>query len=392
MNCQSIINIKRWIRLTLVTLVGLLVFSLSMMDVALSAEIQAPIPIAIREEIDLRTGKGVALEYDPLAPRLLSIEGATVSNDITYSTLPGFRPLRLDLYRDTGVNYPRPLVVFVHGGSWTVGQKRGNGYFSNFPNVLAYLAKSGYVVASLEYRLSGEAPFPAAIKDVKAAVRFLRGNAPQFGIDPQKVALWGASAGANLTSLASFSCGEPLFKPEDPNKLYTKMDDCVQAFVGWYGPYDLIPLFGDPAAFSDLEDPTDPQIIGIKAFLKCTDDGVCPHNILKAASPVTYVDQHDPPMLLIHGTADTAVPYEQSTILEAKVKEVHGEDWKDWVELLLIEDVDHDFRGTQSCVTHLASMKALLATFTFLDKHFLSIPPEAHRWFINEKEPCPAEM
>ncbi len=384
---------KRWIRLTLVTLVGLLVFSLSMTDIALSAEIQVPNPLALSEEIDFRTGDSVQSDRDPPPPRLVSIEGVTVSSDITYSTLPGFRPLRLDLYRDTSVNYARPLVVFVHGGGWTVGQKRGTSAFLDFPGMLAYLAKSGYVVASLEYRLSGEAPFPAAIKDIKAAVRFLRGNAPQFGIDQQKVALWGGSAGANLTSLASLSCGEPLFKPEDPKGLYGDVDDCVQAFVGWYGPYDLIPLFGDPAAFHPpYADPEDPETLGAIAFFRCTDQGDCSDEILKAASPVTYVDQHDPPMLLIHGTADKLVPYEQSEALEAKVKKVHGEDWKDWVELLPIKYVDHGFSGTESCVTHLALMKALSATFTFLDKHLLSSPPSANRWFVDEQKPCVVEI
>ncbi|MFB2977376.1 alpha/beta hydrolase fold domain-containing protein [Microseira sp. BLCC-F43] len=99
--------------------------------------------------------------------------------------------------------------------------------------MLAALAKSGYVVASLEYGLSGENPFPAAIKDVNEAIRFLRANADKFGIDPNRVALWGASAGANLASLASVSCDIGLFKPEDPNGI-KNVDDCVEGFVGWY--------------------------------------------------------------------------------------------------------------------------------------------------------------
>ena len=124
----------------MVMVVGFLVFSLSVPGVALSAEINLPM------------GINVPLEYDPLPDRVVELKDATVFADITYSTLPGYRPLRLDLYRDKSATYPRPLVVFVHGGGWTNGQKRGNAGFTDFPGMLAYLAKSGYVVASLEYR------------------------------------------------------------------------------------------------------------------------------------------------------------------------------------------------------------------------------------------------
>ncbi len=103
----------------------------------------------------------------------------------------------------------RPLVVFVHGGGWWTANQRAASAFLDFPAVLANLAQRGYVVASIEYRLSGEAPFPAQLLDLQEAVRFLRANAARFGIDPAKVALWGMSAGAQLAALDAVTCGAP---------------------------------------------------------------------------------------------------------------------------------------------------------------------------------------
>ena len=103
--------------------------------------------------------------------------------DVTYATLPGFRPLTLDLYTPRPSDTPRPLVVFVHGGSWDSGDSRHAAPFPDFPRALATLAAQGYVVASVNYRLSQEARYPAAVQDVKAAIRWLRGRAQDFNID-----------------------------------------------------------------------------------------------------------------------------------------------------------------------------------------------------------------
>src|SRR5579859_1700208 len=129
--------------------------------------------------------------------------------DLVYANIPGFRPLHLDLYRPGPARTPapRPFVVYVHGGGWMTGHTRQSGAFSNWPEVLASLAARGYVVASVEYRLSGEARFPAAIQDVKAAIRWLRAHAAEYGIDKQHGLIWGASAGGKLASLTDTSCG-----------------------------------------------------------------------------------------------------------------------------------------------------------------------------------------
>jgi acetyl esterase/lipase len=127
--------------------------------------------------------------------------GVTARPDVVYWTPPGgFQPQTLDLYRPAGEG-PHPLVIYVHGGGWVGGTARNAGTFENFPGVLADLASRGYVVASVNYRLAGEARFPGAIQDVKAAVRYLRANAASLGVDPDKVLIWGSSAGGQLAGL-----------------------------------------------------------------------------------------------------------------------------------------------------------------------------------------------
>src|SRR4030095_8698842 len=145
--------------------------------------------------------------------------GADVESppELGFSGPPGFRPLRLDLYRprnSRGVAGGLPLVLYVHGGGWQAGHTRHAGAFANWPGVLARLAARGYVVASVEYRLSGEARFPAAIQDVKTAIRWLRSKSTQFGIDPTRAVIWGGSAGGQLAALTATSCNVAALAPD----------------------------------------------------------------------------------------------------------------------------------------------------------------------------------
>ncbi len=134
-------------------------------------------------------------------------DGVTGLADVTYSVLPGFRPLVLDLYLPSSTT-AQPLILFVHGGGWVGGNTRHSGALADFPRALAQLAAEGFVVASVEYRLVGEAAFPAPLQDVRAALRYLRDNAAKYRIDGSKVAVWGGSAGGQLAALAAVSCGD----------------------------------------------------------------------------------------------------------------------------------------------------------------------------------------
>lgn len=291
---------------------------------------------------------------DMLPTPTIKLGKVKVTPDIAYSTLPSYRPMLLDLYRPAGKG-AHPLVIYVHGGSWTTGSKRTTGHFTDFPGVLTSLARHGFVVASVDYRLSGEAPFPAALQDVKAAIRFLRAHAGSYGIDPNRVAIWGASAGAHLGAMAAFTGEEMEFDP--PGMENAEQPESVQAFVGWYGPYELSSMFQQATAPGSPIDASGPM-----RFFGCTPEG-CPPGVFAKSSPISYVDAGDPPTLLIHGTSDTTVPADQSRQLAKRLKAAGVN-----AELTLINGVSHDWTGENEQATAAASRQALNKTFDWLEK------------------------
>jgi acetyl esterase/lipase len=294
---------------------------------------------------------------DPLPEREIRWgDGSTVMTDVVYSTIPGYRPLHLDLYRRSADETPRPLVVFVHGGGWWAGNQRAASAFLDFPAVLANLAHRGYVVASIEYRLSGEASFPAQLRDLQQAVRFLRANASHFGIDPGKVALWGVSAGAQLAALDAVTCGTPSGDSRD--RMPAGESDCVQGFVGWFGPYDL------DAHVRETRNDT-----SVRALLHCGADACAPA-ALAEASPIHFVDGKDPPVLLIHGKEDRQVLSAQSKVFAERLRKAGVP-----AELLLVPGVGHGFIGTTPAATRDASRQALSATFDFFDRLLSAASP-----------------
>ena len=143
----------------------------------------------------------------------IAFPGGVTMTQMVYRTLPGFRPLTVDVYQTNEKSFPRSGLIFVHGGNWVGGDPRHNGTFGDWPGLLASLAARGYVVASVDYRLSGEAHFPAALQDVKSAISWLRGHGDEFNLDQTRVAIWGASAGGQLASLAGVSCGVAALEP-----------------------------------------------------------------------------------------------------------------------------------------------------------------------------------
>ena len=301
-----------------------------------------------------------AVTSDALPPASIRLGKVTVTPDITYSTVPGYRPMLLDLYRPAGKD-ARPLVIFLHGGSWTTGSKRASGHFADFPAVLASLAERGFVVASVEYRLSGEARFPAALNDIKAAIRFLRANAAKYGIDPNRVAVWGASAGAHLAAMTAFTGDDLDFS--QPGIEHAEQSDRAQAFVGWYGPYDMSAvLLQSTATPSPADAAVAIDVPGPSRFFGCRADG-CPPGVIEQASPINFVDKNDPPTLLIHGSADTAVPASHSKALEERLKAAGVRS-----KLVIIDGVNHEWSGQELQTTAKASRKAIAETFDWLEK------------------------
>jgi acetyl esterase/lipase len=211
-----------------------------------------------------------------------------------------------DLYKPRAATQPLALVVWAHGGGWRSGSKEN-------VNQALRLVCRGYAVASIDYRLSGEATLPSQAHDVKAAVRHLRANAAALGIDPERIALFGSSAGGHLVSLAGTSDGVAAL--EDLRLGNATTSSRVQAVVDWYGPTDFTRmdaqarLQGCPASNHGAADSAESQVLG------CTVNDPACAEAARRANPATYADAGDPPFLIMHGTQDCVVPRAQSTLL-----------------------------------------------------------------------------
>ena len=222
----------------------------------------------------------------------------TLETDIPYGTGSG-RDLLLDVLRpDVPMAPPRPAVIWVHGGGWRGGSREPN------PNPL--LARRGFVTASIGYRLSDEAIFPAQIHDVKAAIRFLRHNANHWGIDPERIGIWGHSAGGHLAALMAVSAGLPALEGEggcadesSEVQAAAPMSPTTDFLVDWYRESGL-PVHEDGlSAIAELLDglDLDDPVIRDRAAL---------------ASPVAMVTAEAAPMLIVHGSDDDLVPIRQA--------------------------------------------------------------------------------
>lgn len=308
------------------------------------------------------------------ASKIAFADGVTGYPDLTYQTLPGYRPLKLDLFLPPerfAKMGPRPLVIYVHGGGWMGGGPRRSAAYQDWPKVLASLSAKGYVVASLAYRFSGEAPFPAAIQDVKAGIRWLRARAATYHIDPSRAAIWGQSAGGHLAALAGASCGVAALAPgarivpkaanvetvASTTAGAEEASDCVQAVVGWFGIYD----FASMPRRSSPPPGMPPGPSAEDLFLGCP-DGSCTLAQKQFASPITYVDRSDPPFLLMHGSDDRTVPAAQTDLFEAALR-AKGVP----VRKIIIPAVDHSWIGQTPEVTRTTSKYALRTAIDFID-------------------------
>jgi len=220
----------------------------------------------------------------------------TKTADILYGD-PTVTAERLDIYQPKQTTGNLPLVVWIHGGGWEAGNK------SDCPGML--FAEHGFVVASVEYRFSKAAVFPAQIYDCKAAVRYLRAHAADYHIDPTRIGVWGGSAGGHLVALLGTSIGNTALEGTVGDNV--KTSSAVEAVCDWYGPSDFI-------SFVD-QIPTD-KIDFYNNHSSVTHlfggDVSLHKDLAKEASPVTYVTRTAPPFLIMHGTADNVVPIAQS--------------------------------------------------------------------------------
>lgn len=238
--------------------------------------------------------------------------------DLAYGEVPGFRPLELDLYRPD-VASPVPVIVHVYGGGWRRGSRRhplprlGADFYQR-------LAGQGFAVAAVDYRLSGEAGYPAALEDVRAAVGWVRKQAADYGLDAGRVFLWGDSAGGHLALMTALTGAD------------------VQGVVAWFPVTDLAGLAAGVAAAGGVPDPGPESREALFLGAPATDVP----DLAREASPVVHASAAAPPVLLLHGAADDLVPPAQSIRLAGALTAAGAT-----VELELVPGATHFWNGAE---------------------------------------------
>lgn len=223
--------------------------------------------------------------------------------DLEYATVDD-RTLMLDLYlpqQSSGevLDQEIPLIVWVHGGAWRAGSRK------NVP--IADLVNQGFAIASVDYRLSSQAPFPAQVHDIKGAVRWLRNGSATYGFDPEQVVIAGASAGGHLASLVGVTGGVANLEGSVGN--HPELSSAVAAIVSFYGASNLETILDQSTPHG-----LNVRIPALQLLLRAQPDQN--PEIAKQASPVSHVDGDDPPLLLIHGDQDPQMPINQSHELQ----------------------------------------------------------------------------
>ncbi len=212
--------------------------------------------------------------------------------DITYKNIDD-NNLQLDIYKQKGLEGPAPAMIFVHGGSWKKGKRQ-----DYLPYLIDY-AKKGYVTITVSYRLSPVAKFPAAAQDVNCGIKWVKEHAMEYGIDPERIALVGGSAGGHLSLLLGYGGDEPVFNQDCE---LSSVSSKVKVVVDFYGPVDMT----TPYAISTEQ---------VQGFLGTTYDKN--PEVYELASPSTFITPDDPPTLIFQGTIDSLVPVSQSDSLDS---------------------------------------------------------------------------
>lgn len=240
-----------------------------------------------------------------------------VIRDLPFAADMGYRPLSLDLHLPDESSTSMPVIVELHGGGWLRGTRREFTPLLSDHESFERITAAGFAVVAADYRLSGEARFPAQLDDVRRALDWVAGPGVDHGLDPDRLVLWGGSAGGTLAALVALEPGAP-----------------VRGVIDWYGPSDL----------QAMEAHT--RVLGVDAPGESREDrwlGGWVEELpdaARAASPVNHVHAAAPPFHLAHGDADDAVPLAQSDALAVALRAAGVE-----VELLIEPGAGHFWRG-----------------------------------------------
>lgn len=220
----------------------------------------------------------------------LAIPGAVLTRNIYYGHSDPKQ--NFDLYKPAGVAGKPALVIWIHGGGWWTGGKKNM--------EVGYLIGHGYAIASVGYRFSKDSIFPAQIRDCNAAIRYIFQHAAELGVDTSRVVVAGASAGGHLASLAGMSLNN---KRQDFNPYPLKgRKVSIKGVINFYGPADLYAFHGDGAGYKvDSASSSVSRLLGASPLVR--------PDLAKWASPATYVDKDDPPVLILHGDKDPIIHY-----------------------------------------------------------------------------------
>ncbi len=293
-------------------------------------------------------------KFDRINPALIKIPKADISHinrkwlDVPYASRSPAE--NLDIYLPDAGDGPFPIILFIHGGGFVIGDKRDI-------HVMTFLKgiERGYALVSVNYRLSSEAVFPAGLQDIKAAIRWLKANSEQYRLDGNRIAACGGSSGGNYAAMVCLT--DHVTEFDDLSLGYPGYPCNVQAAVDWFGPTDFLKMdeqldeigFG-PADHGESDSP-ESRYLGAKL-------ATVPLKV-ELANPMTYIHKHTPPILIQHGRLDTMVPVQQSMMFAEKLRKYVS---SDRFEFDIIEGAGH---GDPLFETE----ENMARVFSFLDKH-----------------------
>lgn len=270
----------------------MIVIALMLVDGISSAESR-------KDELDFK-GPGVMFMEEPCH------EPVVFELDIPYADT-GNRRHRLDIYLPKNRKSDKlPVIVFFHGGGWFEGDKS-----EGVGRLMPFLCTGQYAGVSVAYRLSGEVQWPEQIYDCKAAIRWVRANAAKYGLDADRIGVWGMSAGGHLALMLGVSGDVP--ELEGDLGPHENENSKVAAVVNFFGVSELLAIIGQPSEI-DRARLDAPEAMLIGGLLEESPEKA------KAASPITYVTSNDPPVLTVHGTQDPIVPYDQAVRFDAALR------------------------------------------------------------------------